>query len=364
MQFCDLRKQYGLYKDEIQKEINEVLDSAAFIEGPHVKDFEEKLAHYAGVKHAISCSSGTDALLLPLMAYDIQPGDEILCPAFTFIATASMIAFYNAIPVFVDVNPLTFNIDVNQIEEKITKKTKGIVAVSLYGQIADMDKVNEIANRHGLWVIEDAAQSFGATYKGKKSCSLSDVATTSFFPAKPLGGYGDGGAVFTNSDELSDKIAMLKNHGQEKRYYHKYIGINGRLDAIQAAVLGVKLKHFDKELELRQAVASRYTELLADIVDTPTLLEENTSAWAQFTIQVDQRDVIISKLKDKGIPTAVHYPVPLPQQEAFKYCVNLDEHFSVSERLSKRVLSLPMHAYLSVEEQEKVVKALKSAIGA
>ncbi len=362
MQFCDLQKQYSIYKDEIQKEINNVLDTSAYINGPAVKDLEANLAAFTSVKYAISCSSGTDAILLPLMAYDIQPGDEIICPAFTFIATASMIAFYKAIPVFVDVDPVTFNIDTKKIEEKITNKTKGIIAVSLYGQMPEIEKLNEIALKNKLWVLEDAAQSFGATYRGKSSCSLTDVATTSFFPAKPLGAYGDGGAVFTNSDELAEKMHIIRDHGQEKRYYHKYIGINGRMDTIQAAVVNVKLKYFPKELMLRQEAADFYTNLLKDFVETPQIIENRTCSWAQYTIRINNRDKIFTLLAEKKIPTAVHYPMPLPHQEAFIDIPSSNDNYPISDNLSERVLSLPMHAFITPEEQTKVVDAIKAAI--
>ncbi|MBN2602821.1 MAG: DegT/DnrJ/EryC1/StrS family aminotransferase [Candidatus Thermoplasmatota archaeon] len=362
MEFCDLKKQYAEYKEEIQSEINDVIDSASFINGPSVMNLESALASYANVKYAITCSSGTDALLLAFMAYDIQPGDEIICPAFTFIATASMIALYKAVPVFVDINPETFTIDVEKIEEKVTKKTKGIIPVSLYGQMPDIDKINHIAKKHNLWVMEDGAQSFGATYNGNKSCSLTNVATTSFFPAKPLGGYGDGGAIFTNDKDLADKLFMLRNHGQEERYKHKYIGINGRMDTIQAAIVNVKLRHFDSELKLRQHAADRYTEMLTSYVEVPQIKAERTSTWAQYTIRVNDRDKIRGKLSEQGIPTAVHYPIPLPYQDAFSGYASSNEEYPVSRQLSLRVLSLPMHALISEEEQREVCDALIGAL--
>jgi len=360
MEFCDLKKQYHLYKNEIQDEINKVLESSAYINGPAVGELEDGLSSFAGVKHAISCSSGTDALLLPFMAYDIQPGDEIICPAFTFIATASMVAFYKAVPVFVDVDPVTFNIDTSKIEDKITSRTKGIIAVSLYGQMPDMEALKSIAKKHHLWLLEDGAQSYGATYNGSRSCSMSDVATTSFFPAKPLGGYGDGGAVFTNDDELAEKILMMRNHGQEKRYFHKYVGMNGRMDTIQAAVLKIKLRHFEEELKLREDAADRYTEMLEGF-DTPIVAEGRTSSWAQYTIRINNRDRVQSYLAGKGIPTAIHYPMPLPHQEAFKDLPSSEDDYPVSDQLASTVLSLPMHALITEEEQNEVVNALKAA---
>ncbi len=362
MEFCDLKKQYAAYQNEIDAAIRSVIQSSSFINGEEIRLLEDELASYVGVKHALACSSGTDALLLPLMAYDIQPGDEIICPAFSFIASASMISFYKAKPVFVDVSPLDFNIDVSKIEEKITPKTKGIIAVSLFGQCANYDEINTIARKHNLWVIEDGAQSFGATYFGKKSGSLTDVATTSFFPAKPLGCYGDGGAIFTNNDELATKMKMLRGHGQEKRYYHKYIGINGRIDTFQAAILRVKLSHFDQELEVRQQAAVLYTPLLKDVITTPVVTEGKTSSWAQYTIRLEQRDALKAALAAKNIPSTVHYPLPLPRQEAFAADVVPGEQFPVSDKLSETVLSLPMHGMITEDEIREVAGAVREAL--
>jgi len=361
MQFVDLKRQYILYKDEIHREIDRVLESTAFINGPSVSELEANLSSFSGSPHSLTCSSGSDALLLPMMAWGIGPGEEVIVPAFTFIATASMVAFLGARPIFVDVEPLTFNIDPERIEEKITPATKAIIAVSLYGQCADMDAINSIAGRHGIPVIEDAAQSFGATYKGRNSCTLSNVATTSFFPAKPLGGYGDGGAVFTSDKKLSDAMRSIANHGQVERYRHKYVGINGRMDAIQAAIVNVKLSHFEEELKLRQKVADTYNRELSGLIETPVVSESNTSSWAQYTIRLDNRDAIQAELKAKGIPTAVHYPIPLPRQEAFK---PFDDGsiYPVSDKLSSRVMSLPMHALLSETEIERVTSALKDIL--
>ncbi len=363
MQFVNLKEQYLRYREEIHQVIDQVLSDTAFINGPAIGELEDNLTDLCGARHSISCSSGTDALLLLMMAWDIGAGDEVIVPAFTFIATASMVAFTGAKPVFVDVEPVTFHINPEKIEEKITPRTKAIIAVSLYGQCADMDAVNTIARRHNIPVIEDAAQSFGATYKGRMSSTLSDAATTSFFPAKPLGGYGDGGAVFTSSSTLAEKIRMLRNHGQEKRYHHKYIGINGRMDTLQAAVVKVKLHHFPEELKLRQKAAQSYTDLLKGQVETPKLLEYNTSSWAQYTIRINEknRDKVREALAEKGIPTAVHYPIPLPNQDAFKPYHD-GSKYPVSEELSRRVLSLPMHAYLKDEEIQQVVKALKDVL--
>lgn len=331
MQFCDLNKQYETYKAEIDHAIQSVIDSTSFINGKEIELLEAELSDFIGVKHSISCSSGTDALLLAMMALDLQPGDEVICPAFSFFASASMISFLKATPVFVDVSPVDFNIDISKIEEKITERTKGIIAVSLFGLCADFDIINEIAHQNNLWVIEDAAQSFGATYKGMRSCSLTDIAVTSFFPAKPLGCYGDGGAIFTNSDTLAAKMKLLRGHGQSARYFHDVIGINGRMDTLQAAILRVKLKHLDAEIVTRQLAAGLYAELLKDKVMLPEIAENRTSVWAQFTIGVEERDSLKKQLQERDIPTAIHYPLILPRQLAFSDLTSYYEEFQVSQ---------------------------------
>lgn len=358
--FIDLQAQYREYKHEIDAEVSEVFSSAQFIGGEKLNSFENNLSLYTGSKHAIGCSSGTDALLLALMALEIGPGDEVITTPFTFIATAEVIAFLGAKPVFVDIDKESYNIDPTKIEDAITERTKAIIPVSLYGQCADMDAINDIANRHNLPVIEDACQSFGATYNGKKSCNLSTIGCTSFFPSKPLGAYGDGGAIFTNDDELAEKMRMLLNHGQNERYQHKLIGINGRLDAVQAAILGVKLKHFDKEVQLRDEIGSRYSDLLEDAnVITPKIAESNTSVYAQYSIRVKDREAMIAKLSALDIPTAVHYPIPLHMQEAFKGLGYSEGDFPVSEEVSSQIMSLPMSPYLTEAEQDFIVQAIK-----
>ncbi len=362
MKFCDLNKQYRAYQQEIDAAIQSVINSASFINGKEIELLEDELAEYVGVKNVLCCSSGTDALLLPLMAMDIQPGDEIICPAFSYIASGSMISFYKAKPVFVDVSPADFNIDVSKIEEKITSKTKGIIAVSLFGQCAEYNQINALAKKYNLWVIEDGAQSFGASYSGKKSCALTDVATTSFFPAKPLGCYGDGGAIFSNDDTLTETMKMMRGHGQEKRYIHKYIGINGRIDTLQAAILRVKLKYFDEELKVRNWAAELYSELLKELVCVPTIKKGCTSSWAQFTIRLKDRAGLKNALQEVGIPSTIHYPLPLPKQEAFKNDINPAESFPVSEELSQTVLSLPMHGMITEEEIRKVADAIKKYV--
>ncbi len=361
MKFCDLHRQYLEYQSEIDAAIASVIKSTAFIDGPDIPALETELAEFSGVPYALTCSSGSDAISIALMAMDIKPGDEVICPAFTFISTGTMISIVGAVPIFTDVDPVTFNLDPDKIEAKITDKTKGIIAVSVFGQCADFDAINRIAKKHGLWVMEDAAQSFGAKYKGKLSCSLTDIATTSFFPAKPLGCYGDGGAVFCTDPEIAEKIKMIRNHGQEKRYHHKIIGVNGRMDTLQAAIIRVKLKHFQHEIIERNRVANSYSKTLNDIVDTPRVLEHNISVWAQYTIRVSGRDDLREKLAKSDIPTAVHYPMPLPSQEAFKH-LEQGKDFPVSYRLSEIVMSLPMHPFLSNDEIEYVAKKIKEAL--
>ncbi len=364
VEFIDLKAQYIAYKEEIDKAIGEVMQKAAFIGGEKVATLERELANYTGSKFAISCSSGTDALLLALMAIGIKEGDEVITTPFTFVATAEVISFLKAKPVFVDIDEKTYNIDPKNIEEKITSKTKAIIPVSLYGQPADMEEINQIAkNASGkIFVIEDACQSFGAEYKGKKSCNLSDIGCTSFFPSKPLGCYGDGGAVFTNDEELAKKILMLKNHGQSKRYEHEVIGLNARLDAIQAAVLLVKMKYFDDEVKKRIELGQRYTKHLKDFVITPFIKEDRTSVYAQYSIRVpDRRKEIVNKLKTTGIPTAIHYPKPLHLQKAFEYLGYKEGDFPVAEKVSKEILSLPMSPFLSIEDQDYIIKTLSKA---
>lgn len=363
MQMVDLHAQFSAYENEIRAEMDKVLTSAAFINGPAVEELETALSVYCGAKHAVACASGTDALLLGLMAKDVQPGDEIIVPAFTYIATASMVSLCRARPVFVDVDPVTFNIDPQQISKALTPRSRGVIPVSLFGQCADMDAVCDIASKHGLWVMEDAAQSFGAAYKGNMSCSLSELAVTSFFPAKPLGCYGDGGAVFTNNDNLAHKIRILRNHGQVKRYHHHEIGINGRMDTIQAAVLQVKLRHFREEVAMRQAAAEYYNRMLSEFVKIPSVVDDSTSTWAQYTIRVPKRDEIRKYLTDAGIPSAVHYPLPLGKQKAFTHSGPQMET-PAADDLASTVLSLPIHAFISHNNQSEVVKHLKAALGA
>ncbi|MGT2551821.1 DegT/DnrJ/EryC1/StrS family aminotransferase [Acinetobacter geminorum] len=355
--FIDLKAQQNRIKDKIDAGIQNVLTHGQYILGPEVTELEEKLASYVGAKHCITCANGTDALQIAQMAFGIGPGDEVITPGFTYIATAETVALLGAKPVYVDVNQKTYNLDVEKLEAAITPRTKAIIPVSLYGQCADFDAINAIAEKYGIPVIEDAAQSFGATYKGRKSCNLSTVACTSFFPSKPLGCYGDGGAIFTNDDELAKVIRQIARHGQDKRYHHIRVGVNSRLDTLQAAILLPKLEILDDEMQARQKVAEIYNQLFnqAGIHTTPYLEAHNTSAWAQYTIQVDNRAEVQEKLKAQGIPTAVHYPIPLNKQPAV---ADTDVMLPIGDAIAERVMSLPMHPYLTIEAQEKIVQAL------
>jgi len=351
--FAKLQYQYQLYKTEIDEAIQSLLDKSNYIMGNEIRELEGNLEKFTGAKHAITCSSGTDALLLAMMALDIKPDDEIITTPFTFIATAETIAFLGAKPVFVDIDEKTYNIDASKIEEKITEKTKAIMPVSLYGQPADMDAIQVIADKHGLKVIVDGAQSFGSTFNGKTDSNLGDISTTSFFPAKPLGCFGDGGAIFTNDDELATKMKSLRIHGQSKRYHHKYIGMGGRMDTIQCAIVDVKLKYYEKDLALRQEVASKYSEKLkmkSEKLILPFVDERATSAFAQYSVRVSNRDEVQAQLKEQGIPTAVHYPMPLHLQECFNYLGYKKGDFPISELVSKEIMSLPMNPYLSDDE--------------
>lgn len=358
MQLIDLQAQYQRIKSDVDARIHAVLNHGRYLMGPEIEELETQLAAFAGAPHCIALSSGTDALLVAMMALDIGPGDEVITTPFTFIATGEMIGLLGATPVFVDIDAATYNIDASLIEAAITERTKAILPVSLFGQIADMEQINAIGAAHGIPVIEDAAQSFGATFNGQRSCGLSEIAATSFFPAKPLGCYGDGGAVFTTNPALAQRMRELRNHGQTAPYQHPQLGINGRLDTIQAAVLLSKLTIFEDEIRLRSEVARRYDDMLSGIVDTPTIDARCTSVYAQYTIQVDDRDQVRERLNDAGIPNAVYYPVPLNRQPPLYSDVPIPK----SEAAAARVLSVPMHPYLGEDDQLRVVEALKQAI--
>lgn len=326
--------------------------------GPEVNELEEKLAAYVGVKYCISASSGTDTLLIALMALGIGPGDEVITSPFTFIATGEMIALAGATPVFVDIDLHTYNINPSLIEAAISPHTKGIMPVSLYGQCADFDAINAIAQKYNLPVIEDGGQSFGATYKGRRSCGLSTIGSTSFFPSKPLGCYGDGGALFANDDALAKAMREIRAHGQDRSYHHPRLGVNGRMDTLQAAVLLAKLELFDEEVAARARIGARYTELLQGTVVTPCILSENTSVYAQYTVQVENRSDIQKKLSELGIPTAVHYPVPLHLQPVFAGLGLREGNFPISEAVGKKVMSLPMHPYIDEDSMRYIVSLI------
>ncbi|AOW12652.1 aminotransferase DegT [Hydrogenophaga crassostreae] len=359
MEFIDLKSQYQRLKADIDAGIQRVLDHGQYILGPEVHELEEKLASYTGSKYCITVANGTDALQIAQMALGIGPGDEVITPGFTYIATAETVALLGAKPVYVDVNPKTYNLDPSLLEAAITPKTKAIIPVSLYGQCADFDAINAIAAKHGVPVIEDAAQSFGASYKGRKSCNLSTIACASFFPSKPLGCYGDGGALFTNDDELAKVMRQIARHGQDRRYHHIRVGVNSRLDTLQAAILLPKLAVLDEEMQQRQTVAERYGQLLkaANINGTPFVETHNISAWAQYTVRVPERERVQEALKLAGVPTAVHYPIPLNKQPAVADAM---AHLPVGDRVAAEVMSLPMSPGLSRADQALVVDALSA----
>lgn len=362
IEFIDLKTQQERIRPELDRRMKAVLTHGQYIMGPEVKELEERLAAYVGVKHCIAASSGTDTLLIALMALGIGPGDEVITSPFTFIATGEMIAITGAQPVFVDIDPRTYNIDPDKIEAAITPRTKAIMPVSLYGQCADFDAINVIAGKYNVPVIEDGAQSFGATYKGRRSCGLSTIGSTSFFPSKPLGCYGDGGALFTNDDALAKAMREIRVHGQDRRYHHPRIGINGRLDTLQAAVLLAKLEVFDNEVEARSRIGARYSELLHNDVVTSYVTPENTSVYAQYTVQVKNRDTVQNKLAEQGVPTAVHYPVPLHLQPVFAGLNRKLGDFPIAELTANRVMSLPMHPYLTNDLIERIVSAIQHTL--
>lgn len=361
MEFIDLKSQYKQLKASIDTRIQQVLDHGQFILGPEVEELETKLAAHVGAKHCITVANGTDALQIAQMALGIGPGDEVITPGFTYIATAETVALLGAKPVYVDVDFRTYNLNPDLLEQAITPRTKAVIPVSLYGQCANFDAINAIAAHHGVPVIEDAAQSFGATYKGRKSCNLSDIGCASFFPSKPLGCYGDGGAIFTNHDELAKVIRQIARHGQDRRYHHVRVGVNSRLDTLQAAILLPKLAVFEQEIAIRQQVAQRYASLLSafDINTTPYIEPHNVSVYAQYTIRVRQREAVLAHLKEKGIPTAVHYPIPLNKQPAV---ADPTAELPVGDAVANEVISLPMSPWLTEADQQQVVSALKNAI--
>ncbi|WP_312911595.1 DegT/DnrJ/EryC1/StrS family aminotransferase [Stutzerimonas nitrititolerans] len=359
IEFIDLKTQQARIKDKIDAGIQRVLAHGQYILGPEVAELEEKLAAFVGAKYCITCANGTDALQIAQMALGIGPGDEVITPGFTYIATAETVALLGAKPVYVDIDPRTYNLDPKLLEAAITPRTKAIIPVSLYGQCADFDEINAIAAKHGIPVIEDAAQSFGATYKGKRSCNLTTIACTSFFPSKPLGCYGDGGAIFTNDDDLAKVMRQTARHGQDRRYHHVRVGVNSRLDTLQAAILLPKLEIFAEEVERRQQVAASYNQLLitAGIDSIPFIAAHNVSAWAQYTVQVQNRDYVQAKLKEQGVPTAVHYPIPLNKQPAV---ADSDACLPAGDAAAEKVMSLPFHPYMRADDIERVIRAVMS----
>ena len=356
MQFTDLKTQYAALKPSIDARIQRVLDHGQYIMGPEVKELEAALAAFTGSRHCITVASGTEALLIALMALELQPGEEVITTPFTFAATAETIVLAGCKPVFVDIEPDTCNIDASLIETRVTARTRAIMPVGLYGQVADMAEINAIAARHGLAVIEDAAQSFGALYQGRRSCALSTFGATSFFPSKPLGCYGDGGALFTDNDALAQAAREIRVHGQSARYTHTRVGVGGRMDTLQCAVVLGKLERFEWELQRRAEIGARYRSL-RDGVEQVAVRPDRNSVWAQYTVMVDRRADVQAALQAAGVPTAVHYPKPLHLQPA--YAAHGGPHdCPVSSVLSQRVLSLPMSADLSASDQDSVVAAL------
>jgi len=382
IQFIDLRAQQQRIREKVVKNITRVLEHGQYIMGPEIGELEKTLGEYVGARHAVSCASGTDALLMALMAYQVGPGDAVFTTPFTFVATAEVISLLGATPVFVDIEPDTFNIDPLQLEKAIAAleskdpkihplpkgyeglKARGVIPVDLFGQPADYDPINAIAHAEALFVLEDAAQSFGGVYHGKKACSLADVAATSFFPAKPLGCYGDGGMVFTDDERLHEYLTSIRVHGKgSDKYDNVRIGINGRCDTLQAAILLAKFEIFPEELELRQQVAGRYNDLLeVPGITTPVVREGCLSAWAQYSLLSDRKDAILQALGKAGIPTAVYYPKPLHLQGAYRYLGYKPGDFHVSEITAKKIFSLPMHPYLAEEDQKRIAEVIKGVL--
>ena len=362
MEFIALKEQFRKYHSEISARMNDVLEHGQFIMGPEIAELEGALAGYVGVRHCLTVASGTASLEIALRALDIGPGDEVITVPFTWISSAEVILLVGATPVFMDIDPVSFNINIDLVEAAITPSTKAILPVSLFGQMPDYARLNDIATKYGIAVIEDGAQSFGATQNGRRSCGVTRVGSTSFFPAKPLGCFGDGGALFTDDDELAAKMRAIRTHGGQKRHHHPYVGMNGRMDTLQAAVVLGKWPHFPWEVEQRGLIGSRYTELLRDICGVPEVVDGNTHVYAQYTIRVPERDAVSAALKQQGIPTAVYYPKCLHEQPVFQPLGYHWGSFPVSEVASREVLSLPMHPFLTPPDQDRVVAALQTAL--
>ncbi len=363
MQFIDLKAQYQALKTDIDAQMKDVIDNCQFIMGPQVEKCEKALNQYTGAKHSLTCSSGTDAIVIGLMALGIGPGDEVIVPAFSFFATAEAVSLVGAKPIFVDVEDETYNIDISKVEAAITKKTKALMFVSLYGQTPDVDTLLQIGKKHNIHIMEDAAQSFGASYKGKKSCNLTPLSFTSFFPAKPLGCFGDGGAIFVNDEQYLQAVKEVRVHGQKERYVHSRIGINGRMDSLQCAVINAKLPKFEWEVQRRNEIGTAYTKAflnLSDKIRPPRVAKDCGHVYGQYTLYVENRSGFEKFLKDKGVPTAIHYPAPMHKQAAYlKDYPNLN--LPVSDRCSEHVISLPMHAYMSASDQAQVIETVVAA---
>lgn len=365
--FIDLKTQYQALKENIDSRIHKVLEHGAYINGPEVVELEKKMVEFTGAKTALACANGTDALLIPLMALGIGPGDEVITTAFSFIATAETIVLAGATPVYVDIDPKTYNMDPKQVEKAITSKTKAIMPVSLFGQMPAMDELETIAKKHGLYIIEDAAQSFGAKFKGRRSCSWTVAAGTSFFPAKPLGAYGDGGAMFANDEKICLAMKEIREHGSESRYYHTRLGLNARLDSIQCAILIAKLERYPWEIEQREKVAQRYqaglSGLKAENFSIPYVAPDHQSVWAQYTLTVKDRATFAKKLQEVGVPTSIHYPRIMPEQPWYKAnankCIGDLQH---SRWAADHVISIPMYPDMDANKQDYVIEQIKKVL--
>jgi UDP-2-acetamido-2-deoxy-ribo-hexuluronate aminotransferase len=364
--FIDLKAQYDILKPSINQRIQAVLEHGAYVNGPEVAELEVLLAKFTQVPYALTCASGTDALLIPLMALGIGPGDEVITTAFSFIATAEVIHLAGATPVYVDIDPKTYNLDPLAVEKAITSKTKAILPVSLYGQMPDMDLLKDIAHRHNLFLLEDLAQSFGATYKERPSGSVALVSGTSFFPAKPLGCYGDGGAIFTHDKDLYQAMKEIREHGSQKRYYHTRLGVNGRLDTLQCAILLAKMERYPEEIKMRQALASRYDEAFKGLesphFQKPWVAPGNTSVWAQYTVSVSNRDLFQKNMTEQGIPTSIHYPLIMPEQPWYASQLTEPGYWPLAKKAASQVISLPMYPDMTHDIQNKVIEAVKHSL--
>ncbi len=364
MKFVDINAQYEAYQSDIDNAIDQVLTHGHFIMGAEVEELENALSNYTGVSHCISTASGTSSLEIALRVLNIGPGDEVITVPFTWISPAEAIELVGARPVFVDIEPYTFNMDMNQLEEAITTATKAIIPVSLFGQIPDLETANQLAAKYGLAVIEDGAQSFGACRNGRRSCGITDIGSTSFFPAKPLGCYGDGGALFTDNDALSEKMRVLRAHGGERRHHHTIIGMNGRLDTIQAAILLAKFPNFPEEIQRREEIGNRYNQALRDVCIIPKTKDGNTHVYGQYTVRTPNREALRETLQDHGIPYAIYYPKCLHEQPVFRRLDYRLGDFPESEKASKEVISLPMHPFLKQDDQDRVIEVVKSTLKA